>query len=167
MRKRDSNSDTARTTTASRPADVDNILVPIDAHESSTAAVRLAAMLADALGASIAIMHLEITEQARRKVLEIDRRSIASIDDATLAKFMQTLLGRYSPNSFDDIEFARERIDPATHSVAAEICTAATEMDADLVVIPMRHHTALEKFVRGGIVEQVLDHAPCPITVIP
>jgi nucleotide-binding universal stress UspA family protein len=51
-------------------------------------------------------------------------------------------------------------------SAAEEICDAARERVADLVVIGTRGHTGLVRLVLGSVARNVLVHAPCSVLVV-
>ena len=48
-----------------------------------------------------------------------------------------------------------------------EICRAAVELKADLVVLPTHGLTGLSHLLLGSTAERVVRHAPCPVLVIP
>jgi nucleotide-binding universal stress UspA family protein len=50
---------------------------------------------------------------------------------------------------------------------AAEICRAATETRADLVIMGSRGHGRLASAVLGSVASRVIAHAPCPVMVVP
>ena len=47
------------------------------------------------------------------------------------------------------------------------IVTAATQTDAQLVVVGTRHHTRFAAVLGGSVTRGVLHHAPCPLAVVP
>jgi len=47
-----------------------------------------------------------------------------------------------------------------------EICNAAREIQADLIVIPTHGYTGLKHMLIGSTAEKVVRHAPCPVLVI-
>lgn len=49
---------------------------------------------------------------------------------------------------------------------AAEICAAAVEGTADLIVLGSHSHSALVRFFLGSVAEQVAQRAPCPVLVV-
>jgi nucleotide-binding universal stress UspA family protein len=50
---------------------------------------------------------------------------------------------------------------------AAEICRAAAETRADLVIMGSRGHGRLATAVLGSVASRVIAHAPCPVMVVP
>jgi nucleotide-binding universal stress UspA family protein len=48
-----------------------------------------------------------------------------------------------------------------------EICAAARELDASLVVVGARGWGRLKRLVFGSVSTGVLHHAPCPVLVVP
>ena len=53
-------------------------------------------------------------------------------------------------------------IDGSWHDI-----TAASESDAQLLVIGTHHHTRLTSFLLGSVTRGVLHHATCPLAVVP
>ncbi len=49
--------------------------------------------------------------------------------------------------------------------VAEKICQYATHNDIDLIVVGRRGKSAFENLLLGGVSSQVINHAPCPVTV--
>ncbi|MEV0804529.1 universal stress protein [Kribbella sp. NPDC050281] len=47
------------------------------------------------------------------------------------------------------------------------VVTAASEYDAQLLVVGTRHHTRLRSFLVGSVTRGVLHHATCPLAVVP
>jgi nucleotide-binding universal stress UspA family protein len=50
--------------------------------------------------------------------------------------------------------------------VAPQIDRLATELGADLVVVPVRRRSATMKLVMGSIAQQVVLEAPCPVVAV-
>ncbi len=50
--------------------------------------------------------------------------------------------------------------------VAAEILRVASETDADVIVIGLRHRTPVGKMIMGSVAQQVLLDAPCPVLAV-
>lgn len=146
-------------------ADIDTILVPIDESEESTTACNLGMALAKNLEASMTMMYLERTEAANRKTLTIDSAGTAKAGESEVEQLIQVLRGRYAAKALDGFPHAEEKIQPASRSVADEICEAASDMDAGLIVMALRHESTAEKLLQGSVVDEVLRRAPCPVTV--
>ncbi|MEO0647750.1 MAG: universal stress protein [Cyanobacteria bacterium J06650_10] len=58
-----------------------------------------------------------------------------------------------------------EYIQPHGHP-GLVICQAATENDADLIVVGNRDQTTLISITLGSVSNYVLHHAPCSVTVV-
>jgi nucleotide-binding universal stress UspA family protein len=47
-----------------------------------------------------------------------------------------------------------------------EICNAARELNAELIIISTHGHSGLKHVVLGSTAERVVRHAPCPVLVV-
>lgn len=61
---------------------------------------------------------------------------------------------------------------PVTYTVltgdpGAALCAHAEEVRADLLVVGTQHSGAVSRAVFGSVAGYVIDHAPCPVLVIP
>jgi nucleotide-binding universal stress UspA family protein len=52
------------------------------------------------------------------------------------------------------------------HEPADEVVDLAEELGAELVVIGMRHRTAVGKFLLGSTAQRILMDAPCPVLAV-
>jgi nucleotide-binding universal stress UspA family protein len=52
------------------------------------------------------------------------------------------------------------------HEPAEEVVDLAEELGAELVVIGMRHRTAVGKFLLGSTAQRILLDAPCPVLAV-
>ena len=52
------------------------------------------------------------------------------------------------------------------HEPADEVVDLAEELGAELVVIGMRHRTAVGKFLLGSTAQRILMDAPCPVLTV-
>jgi nucleotide-binding universal stress UspA family protein len=52
------------------------------------------------------------------------------------------------------------------HEPADEVVDLAAELGADLVVIGMRHRSAVGKFLLGSTAQRILMDAPCPVLTV-
>jgi nucleotide-binding universal stress UspA family protein len=52
-------------------------------------------------------------------------------------------------------------------AAASEICRIASERDASLIVMGTRGHKPLASAFLGSVATHVLQHAPCPVMIVP
>ena len=52
------------------------------------------------------------------------------------------------------------------HEPADEVVDLAEELGAELIVIGMRHRTAVGKFLLGSTAQRILMDAPCPVLTV-
>jgi nucleotide-binding universal stress UspA family protein len=52
------------------------------------------------------------------------------------------------------------------HEPAEEVVDLAEELGAELIVIGMRHRTAVGKFLMGSTAQRILLDAPCPVLAV-
>ncbi len=74
-------------------------------------------------------------------------------------------LRSYSPEGLGAYAWLRPRVD--SRSPGASIIDLATSQGADLIVMGARTASPIATHVQGGIVAEVLAHAPCPVMTFP
>lgn len=143
----------------------DPILVPIDLTGDSSDVVDAVATLASKLGSRVVLMNVvqipagvnpyatlmmdEQEWQTAREVLDHDARTL-------LEPFRMKL--------------AAEEV-KVTHllghgDVIEAIVTAATEIDAGMIVMGTHGRKGLERALLGSVAEQCIRRAPCPVMVV-
>ena len=57
-------------------------------------------------------------------------------------------------------------LEPRTGTAYEEICAAARELKADLIVIATHGYTGYKRMFLGSTAERVVQHSPCPVLVV-
>ena len=132
------------------------ILAPVDFSSCSRESLLFAARLAHQCGAELHVLYVEPA------FLEI----VAHGQQVDVLGQARTALA----------EFAAEvvpagQVVPVQHVEAGPtdetICAAAGAMQADLIVMGPRGRSRLAATLLGSTTRAVLQHAPCPVTVVP
>jgi nucleotide-binding universal stress UspA family protein len=84
----------------------------------------------------------------------VDRRYVG---EAGLAELQDRLSG---------VAVANEVRQAMGTDVAEEILRVATDTDAAVIVIGLRHRTPVGKMIMGSVAQQVLLDAPCPVLAV-
>jgi nucleotide-binding universal stress UspA family protein len=135
------------------------ILMAVDEREAAGFAIQTAGLLADALGASVAFVH--VIETCEPVVGELGM-TVAEFRTGARADALQLLKERalQMPGAARPDFIVREG-DPAT-----EILAAATDYDADLLVIGSAPHGRLAELFMVGTAEKIVRHASCPVMAV-
>ena len=140
---------------------MERILVPVDGSPGANKAAELAGRLAQDTGAAVTLVH----------VYDVPTVAAMGLRSATEEE-MRRARDVISRGSFDAAKRAMGeravRLDThlAIGHPAAEICTYATERGVDLIVMGTRGQSEVRALLLGSVSEQVLRHAPCPVTVV-
>ena len=140
-----------------------NILVPTDFSEASEAALKYACQLADALNASICVLHaledpypgyayaeyyvppeefFEAREREARKRLD----SILTGEEKT--KYKANMVLRTGPAAREILEYLKE------------------PTDVDLVVMATHGRGGVARLMMGSVADKVVRAAPCPVVTV-
>lgn len=137
-----------------------SILVPIDFSADSKKALQYAVPFASQFGAKLIVLY--VVESAAG----LDVTYLPVTLDAD--KLTKSAKGRL------DLLVRQARIDPGliektlvrTGSPFHEICSAASGLKADLIVLATRGYSGLKHVLLGSTAERVVRHAPCPVLVV-
>ena len=151
------------TTTRALPS---RILVSADDDAASLAAVRFAAALAAELDAELvllAVLAMPLVEAAYPSALAIGIYD----QEGDLEEAERTLSRRIA--RFSDVvpPAVRSRWIRGRHPAGPAIVRALDEVDADLVVVPMRRGSELSHLLHDGTDMHVLHHSRVPVLVVP
>jgi nucleotide-binding universal stress UspA family protein len=139
------------------------ILVPTDFSEPSSAALTYAKQLADALNASIHLLH--VAEDPLRQPWTLETYGISPLDVlADITAQAQKDLERALPES----ERKRYRAELVTvvGSPFGEILNYARKNNVDLIVMGTHGRGGLAHMIVGSVAERVVRFAPCPVLTV-
>ena len=135
-------------------------VVPTDFSDLSKSALRYASGLAQALGASLHIIHV-VDEVAARFLDVPDYRELGKL---------QTTLERSAREQIDELVAAENQL--GTHAVgevvtsrsaAESIVGYARDVHADLIVMGTHGRNAIGRLLLGTVAERVVRMALCPV----
>ncbi|HJN10820.1 MAG: universal stress protein [Pirellulaceae bacterium] len=142
------------------------ILVPIDFSEQSRTALSVALEIAGsngqdpkgrAVGDLIAVIHVlpDLSPAEPGKLWN-------TVSPAPRIEHATTALKDWLKQGDQELDAVEVCIgDPAT-----EICRAASERGADLIVLPSHGRTGMKRLLIGSVAERVVRLAPCPVLVL-
>lgn len=140
------------------------ILVPTDFSDNSRAALEQAVSLAQALGASIDLLHVWEPPRyiAPDLMLAVPGWSAVSLEQYSrteaakaLEQYLQTLPPQVALKSHLEVGDA-----------AASIVRFAKEQGSDLIVMSTHGRGALSRLMLGSVAQKVVSHAECPVMTI-
>ncbi|MEJ5301552.1 MAG: universal stress protein [Thermodesulforhabdaceae bacterium] len=144
-----------------------NILIPVDFSENSQRAVEYGLFMAKVNGAKVYMMHV-ISQRIVDAIHELsvkgykgDFVEIMKSVRQDREKDMRSLVASSMADGLE-IEFILKEGKPGS-----EIMETVKEIKPDLIVIGHQGRSALGSFLLGSVAQYVLNHAPCPILVIP
>jgi nucleotide-binding universal stress UspA family protein len=137
-----------------------HVLVPIDFSATAEKALDYATPFAEQFGAKITLLHiLELpTPSIDFVVCNLDPEGGKTAAQEHLDSLMRK---RTSATATDTIATAIRSGVPWL-----EICKAAKELDAGLIILTTHGHTGLKRVLLGSTAERVVRHAPCPVLVV-
>ncbi len=149
------------------PKSINKVLVPIDHSESSLEAAWVGLMVANALHATLTLMHVHehaTLEFTHVHYSEFDRLSHDNFHDSVL-KYVDD---PYSNELCSAVNAGIVEIDcqPCEDKPAVEICRYAQNQGISLIVMGSRGHTSFEELLIGSVSSEVLHHAHCPVTIV-
>lgn len=138
------------------------VLAPVDFSEGATEAARAASHLAQKLGVPLTLVHVlpeAVPPKGEEDPQAARRAALALRHDAE--KRIQGL-----------IQTLRLGSKQVGHSLVTgvdseEIVHFAGEIHAGCIVLGTRGHTGLLRVLLGSVTDQVLQHAPCPVLIVP
>ncbi|MBY4678142.1 universal stress protein [Marinobacterium arenosum] len=156
--------------------DVNKILYASDIEQGSRPAFRAAVSLAGHYDAEVTFLHviepLSATAQSIVKTMMNDE-SLHELHDASvdnLRKKLMERIDRFCESELDDGEKMREdQIVARVEEGVADrvILKVAEEIDADVIVMGTRTHTAMGQFLLGSTANKVMHQSKRPVLIVP
>ena len=143
-----------------------HILCPTDMKERSGAALEIAVQMAHRHGSRITLLnaHDEFLNKEERSMLRVSIDDMKEKYRQAAVKAREEMKAQVAEACCEDLEI---------HYVLREgkaekaIVKAAADLGADLVVICTDGRDNIRDYVSGTISEYVINHAPCPVLVVP
>ena len=137
-----------------------HVLVPMDFSTVAEKALDYAMPFAEQFGAKITVLHIvELpTPSVDFVICDLDREGYQKAAQQQLDSLTRKRISATGP----------ETIATAIRSGLPwfEICKAAKELDAGLIILTTHGHTGLKRVLLGSTAERVVRHAPCPVLVV-
>jgi nucleotide-binding universal stress UspA family protein len=138
------------------PEDADHVVVGVDGSELSVAAVRFAAEEAERLGVTLrAVMAIPVEEDVRGEVSGPDSPTIQAAD----VRLHESLAGLREDHP--DV-----KIETAVVQGSAVDALMEHARGADLLVVGSRGRGSVRAVLLGSVGRDLLDRAPCAVTVV-
>ncbi len=140
---------------------VNRVLATTDFSKESLVGVKKALALAEKINAAVMLLH----------VIEPPSR-LAGLESLLLVRDEAGVVAQARSKLAALAESAREGRGTVSSAVRTgkpfhRISTAATELEADMIVMATQGHTGAKRVLLGSTAERVVRHAPCPVLTIP
>jgi nucleotide-binding universal stress UspA family protein len=146
--------------TSSQARGFKRILVPIDFSRASLKAIPYTLAIARQFGSDVHLLHVtDMSQQPPPSLLTLPVVPQTEWNERFM-KRLQALALKYRTNG--NVSALRPRIG-ITYE---EICEAARELNADLIVVATHGYTGYKRIFLGSTAERVVQHSPCPVLVV-
>jgi nucleotide-binding universal stress UspA family protein len=146
---------------------VNKILVPVEYNEPSYNAAALGLALARGLDASLTLIHIHMRELATRETVEINASDLDAVSEPAFRGLLDKLVGDATKSSLESfVDHSVAELERVPNSPADVIVEYAGSHGIDLIVIGSRHQSRLHDLIMGDVTKDVLERAPCPVTVL-
>ena len=137
---------------------ISTVLAPTDFSPLSLKALEYARILGTAFGARLHLLHIND--------IAVEAPTLAALlppDQETSTKLLRRS------------ESVADEVSPPTRGLRChlragkafhEICEAARELRADLIVTATHGHSGIKRILLGGTTEKIVQHSPCPVLVV-
>lgn len=138
-----------------------SVLCPVDFSSGSRAALRTAATLARARGATLDIVYVNDPLLVAAAAAAWNRASLGAASEQELARFAARVLG---PRTLQTVP---ARYHTALGRPAAEIQRVASRLGSDLIVTGSRGLSGPTRLLLGSTTATLLHRAPVPVLAVP
>ena len=145
---------------------IESILVPLDYSEPAFHAAGIALTIARSMRASLTLFHIHLQEKATRETVVIEHDKLSALTDEIYPTLLEDVVVDPSLDSLRAREFSEVKFETASHSLPNEICNYAKDHEIGLIVIGAKIHSTIHDLLLGNLTSKVLDHSPCPVTVV-
>jgi len=138
-----------------------NILVAVDLYEGSEEVAGVAAGFAETFSAKLYFLHVEKANPEIFGDPDIpDERDEAARQVRAEHRELQDLRDRTTPPGVDSVALQIQG------QTVQKIISEAARLDIDLIVVGF-HKDRLHHLLAGDVTRSVLNHAACPVVVVP
>ena len=139
---------------------ITRILVPIDLSRGSSKAISYAMAISRRLGADVHFIHVVDSTQHLPPTLLMWPVVSPMEWRVRASQQLEGIAQKYS--RFGEIE-VHAPLEGCAHE---EICRAARELEADLIIIATHGYTGYKRAFLGSTTERVVQFSPCPVLVV-
>jgi len=143
-----------------------HILCPTDLKERAFIALKKAVQIAHQFNARITMLnvHDEFLNKEEREMLRVSFDSLKAEYDKAAVESREQMRAAIRQLNAEDIQVAYKL---SEGKPAKKIVKVAEKLGVDLIVMATDGRDSIKDFVTGTITEHVINHAPCPVLVIP
>lgn len=146
------------------------ILVPIDFSPNSTNALYVAAEIAQKMGATLEMLHVNVAAIYSAPLTEFTAAVTTytlddeQYDETATVELEKLKLRVLSVPAYSNLDIQARVEEGYLHT---SIRNVATDDDVDLVVMGTKGTSGMEEFLVGSNTEKVIRTAPCPVLAVP
>jgi len=143
-----------------------HILCPTDLKERALIALKKAVQIAHQFNARITMLnvHDEFLNKEEREMLRVSFDSLKAEYDKVAVESREQMRAAIRQLNAEDIQVVYKL---SEGKPAKKIVKVAEKLGVDLIVMATDGRDSIKDFVTGTITEHVINHASCPVLVIP
>jgi nucleotide-binding universal stress UspA family protein len=143
-----------------------HILCPTDLKERAFIALKKAVQIAHQFNARITMLnvHDEFLNKEEREMLRVSFDSLKAEYDKVAVESREQMRAAIRRLNAEDIQVVYKL---SEGKPAKKIVKVAQKLSVDLIVMATDGRDNIKDFLTGTITEHVINHAPCPVLVIP
>jgi nucleotide-binding universal stress UspA family protein len=142
-----------------------HVLVAVDFSEESLRSIPVAKALVRAFDADLTVVHAVAPGGARRSLIP-GMASAPSPERMMHSEREEALLSRLRAEQLADVEGVTLQL-ISGESAAQAIVDQARRMHSDFIVLSKHGRRGISRALLGGVTEEVVRHAHCPVVVVP